>query len=220
MRLNQRQRAFLDAVTHEMKTPLASLRLYVETLVRHDPAPADRGQFLQRMREDVERLERSVDQILAAARAEVRLRRRSLATIELPDLLERCAQEVRDRYKLPASAVRVDAELPARVRGDPEELELAFCNLLDNAVKYSPTAVEVVVVVRADGEGRIGVEIADRGVGIPRRELRASGSRSPIEASGFRAVSCVGSSSRSTGRAGTCSAASPASAWACSSSDT
>jgi signal transduction histidine kinase len=172
MRLNQRQRAFLDAVTHEMKTPLASLRLYVETLVRHDPAPADRGQFLQRMREDVERLERSVDQILAAARAEVRLRRRSLATIELPDLLERCAREVRDRYKLPASAVCVDAELPARVRGDPEELELAFCNLLDNAVKYSPTAVEVEVVVRADGEGRIGVEIVDRGVGIPRRELR------------------------------------------------
>lgn len=172
MRLNQRQRAFLDAVTHEMKTPLASLRLYVETLRRHDPDPERRAQFLGRMREDVERLERTVGQILAAARAEVRLKRRALGTVHLPELLEECLQAVRQRYDLPATAIRLDAELPAAVRGNAEELGLVFTNLLDNAVKYSPGGVDVAITLRAEGEGRVTVEIVDRGVGIPRRELR------------------------------------------------
>ncbi len=69
MRVNQRQQAFLDAVTHEMKTPLASLRLFADTLGRHDPAPERRREFLARMGEDLDRLDRTVDQVLAAARA-------------------------------------------------------------------------------------------------------------------------------------------------------
>lgn len=172
IRLNQRQRAFLDAVTHEMKTPLASLRLFVETLDRHDLDAARRGSFLARMRDDVERLERTVDQILAAARAEVRVRRHALQALDLPELLDRCIGEVRERYDLAPGAVRLDAELPARVRGDPDELRLAFGNLLDNAVKYSTGVVDVAVTVRSDREGRVHVEIVDHGVGIPRSELR------------------------------------------------
>ena len=78
MRTNQRQRAFLDAVTHEMRTPLASLRLYLDTLVRHDPEPEQRRQFLARMHTDVERLDRTVQQVLTAARAEEPGRRATL----------------------------------------------------------------------------------------------------------------------------------------------
>ena len=58
---NQRQRAFLDAVTHEMKTPLASMRLYLDTLDRHDPGRTRRQEFLGRMRGDLERLDRTVE---------------------------------------------------------------------------------------------------------------------------------------------------------------
>src|SRR5512145_2517429 len=75
IRFNQRQQAFLDAVTHEMKTPLAALRLYLETLDRHDLPEPRRRAFLARMGEDVERLERTVGQVLAAARAETATRR-------------------------------------------------------------------------------------------------------------------------------------------------
>lgn len=171
MRLNQRQRAFLDAVTHEMKTPLASLHLSLETLDRHALDPARRREFLDRMREDLERLDRTVEQILAAARAEVRPRRR-LEPLPLRELLERCIEEVSDRYRLAPDAIRLGSEGAPVVRADPGELELAFTNLIDNAVKYSPQRVDVRLTVRAVGEDRVEVEIQDRGQGIERRELR------------------------------------------------
>jgi signal transduction histidine kinase len=97
MRLNQRQRAFLDAVTHEMKTPLASLRLYVDTLTRHDPEPQRRQHFLGRMREDLDRLDRTVDQVLAAARAEERRPSLPSDRVVLGDLLAGCIREIREQ---------------------------------------------------------------------------------------------------------------------------
>jgi two-component system sensor histidine kinase SenX3 len=172
MRVNQRQRAFLDAVTHEMKTPLASMRLYVETLLRHDPERERRQQFLTRMGEDLERLDRTVNQVLAAARAEERRRRVSGAAVELQEVLEACMQDIRDRHRLADGAIALDGASGLRVRGDRAELAVVFRNLLDNAVKYSNEPVEVRVHVSAPRDGRVSIEISDRGIGIPVGELR------------------------------------------------
>jgi signal transduction histidine kinase len=172
MRLNQRQQAFLDAVTHEMKTPLASLRLYLDTLALHDPIPQERREFLARMAEDVERLDRTVHQVLAAARAEERVRKAQLEWVELSPLLERCINEIRARHGLSPEAVRLEASTDATVRGDPAELGLVFRNLLENAVKYSEPPVDVRVGVTLGVDERVHVEIVDRGIGIPREELR------------------------------------------------
>jgi signal transduction histidine kinase len=172
MRLNQRQQAFLDAVTHEMKTPLASLRLYLDTLALHDPIPQERREFLARMAEDVERLDRTVHQVLAAARADERVRKAQLAWVELSPLLERCISEIRARHGLSPEAVRLEATTDASVRGDPSELGLVFRNLLENAVKYSEPPVDVRVGVTLGIDERVHVEIVDRGIGIPREELR------------------------------------------------
>jgi signal transduction histidine kinase len=172
MRLNQRQRAFLDAVTHEMKTPLASLRLYLDTIHRHDPAPERRQQFLASMREDLDRLDRTVDQVLAAARAEEPGRPRVRGSVGLAELLEECIREVRERHGLPAEAFRLEVGEKAQVRGDAAELGVVFRNLLENAVKYSSDPVEVRVRVTRTSEERVTVDIADRGIGIPARELR------------------------------------------------
>ena len=172
MRVNQRQQAFLDAVTHEMKTPLASLRLYVDTLGRHEPAPERRREFLTHMGEDLDRLDRTVDQVLAAARAEERARPDRVDRTELPALLSSCILEIRSRHGLPEQALRLDAGSGVRVRGDAAELGLVFRNLLENAVKYSTGPVDVQVAVSGPLDGRVSVEIADRGIGIPRDELR------------------------------------------------
>lgn len=172
MRLNQRQQAFLDAVTHEMKTPLASLRLYLDTLALHDPVPQERREFLARMGEDVERLDRTVHQVLAAARAEERVRKAQQEWVELSPLLERCVSEIRARHGLSPEAVRLEASSDATVRGDPAELGLVFRNLLENAVKYSEPPVDVRVGVTLGIDERVHVEIVDRGIGIPRKELR------------------------------------------------
>jgi len=172
IRFNQRQQAFLDAVTHEMKTPLAALRLYLETLGRHDLAEARRRSFLGRMGEDVERLERTVAQVLAAARAEGRARRRPSEPTDLTALLLGLADEIRKRHVLPDEAIRIDRLRPLPALGDATELTLVFRNLLENAVKYSEPPIEVRVQLHEGEDGRVRAEIADRGIGIEPRELR------------------------------------------------
>jgi signal transduction histidine kinase len=170
--VNQRQRAFLDAVTHEMRTPLASLQLHLDTLDRHDPDRERRHEFLGRMRGDLERLDRTVQQVLSAARAEESGRRARRAPVGLRDLLDECIGELRGRHGLPESAVRLEMARDAVVRGDRGELAVVFRNLLDNAVKYSDDPVEVLVRVAAPRDGRVDVEISDRGIGIPSGELQ------------------------------------------------
>jgi signal transduction histidine kinase len=172
MRLNQRQRAFLDAVTHEMKTPLASFRLYLDTLGRHDPAPERRREFLENMREDLDRLDRTVDQVLAAARAEEHAGAPRRQRVDLVKLLRGCIAEVRERQRLADEAFHLKVQSAPPVRGDPGELELVFHNLLENAVKYSDEPVDVRVGVDSTLDGRVQVEIADSGIGIPHGELR------------------------------------------------
>ncbi|MCL4685284.1 HAMP domain-containing histidine kinase [Myxococcota bacterium] len=172
MRHSQRQQAFLDAVTHEMKTPLASLRLYVETLVLRDPGPTQRREFLDRMRADVDRLERTVTQVLAAARAAAWTRRAQREPVAVGEVLTACVSELRDRYRLGPEAVRLDLEGAPVALGQPDELALVFRNLIDNAVKYSGPEIDVRVRARAVGDGSVRVEIEDRGVGIAPRELR------------------------------------------------
>jgi signal transduction histidine kinase len=172
MRLNQRQQAFLDAVTHEMKTPLASLRLYVETLELRDPGPQRRQEFLVHMREDVERLEHTVEQVLAAARAAAWTRRPWREPVEIGPLLGACARAVRAQYRLPEEAVRLEVDGAPVALGQPDELGLVFRNLIDNAVKYSGPEVDVRIAASVGEEGRVRVTIEDRGVGIPSRELR------------------------------------------------
>ena len=174
VRVNQRQRAFLDAVTHELKTPLASFRLGLDTLGRHDLSFERRGEFIERMQEDLDRLDQTVRQVLAAARAEERgrLAWRHLGRVEVVAVIERCAQQVCAQHKLPDSAVAFSGVREAWARAERSGLELIFGNLLENAAKYSGDAVDVRVHVEATSDGRVSIEIADRGMGIAPRDLR------------------------------------------------
>ncbi len=165
IRLNQRQRNFLDAVTHELHTPLASLRLYLETLRRHDLDDERRSEFLHTMSEDLERLQGTIDQLLDAAHTETR--RSTRQRIDLARLLQECARDARERHGLADGALALDVPANARVRGDAEQLRVAFRNLLDNAVRYARDEVHVDVQVRPAGSRRLQVEVADHGVGIP-----------------------------------------------------
>jgi signal transduction histidine kinase len=174
LRFNQRQRAFLDAVTHEMKTPLASFRLGLDTLGRHELSSERRREFIGRMREDLDRLDRTVGQVLAAARAEEpgRAAQRRRERVDLAQVLEDCVAALRERFQLSEGAIRIEAGSTAEVRADPAELAIIFNNLLENAVKYSQAPVDVRVGIRTTSDGRVRVEIADQGIGIPSGELR------------------------------------------------
>ena len=166
---NQRQRNFMDAVTHELHTPLASLRLYVDTLRKPDLDESRRLEFAEIMSEDLDQLQRTIGRVLDAARSESRFRRDS---VDLTHLLRECVGEARERHGLKAADVRLVSPSRARVRGDPEQLRLAFRNLIENAIRYAGERVDVDVRVRATSNRRLEVEVADQGRGIPRSALR------------------------------------------------
>jgi signal transduction histidine kinase len=168
IRLNQRQQNFLDAVTHELHTPLASLRLYVDTLRGHRLDEAKRGEFLEIMTEDLERLQRTIDQILSAAHSEPRRAQRE--RVDLRRLLEECAAETRERHDLGPGELALDVPRGARVRGDVEQLRVAFRNLLENAVRYAGSGSRATATVRREGDTVV-LEVSDDGAGIPERHL-------------------------------------------------
>jgi two-component system, OmpR family, sensor histidine kinase SenX3 len=175
IRRNEQHDAFINAVTHELKTPIASIRLYLETLKTRTVDDAQRENFYDVMLADSDRLIQTVDQVLHAGRTGQRRRRLNPTVIDLGEMVRECLDLTRVRYKLNSASLDygelLDGERP-RVVGDEDELRAAVSNLLDNAVKYSDKEVRVSVEVAALGEQQVAVRIADHGIGIPSPQLR------------------------------------------------
>jgi signal transduction histidine kinase len=169
IRSNQRQQNFIDAVTHELHTPLTSLRLYLDTLRSKELDERRRDEFLAIMTDDLERLQRTINQILNAARSEVR--RVDRAPIDLNALLEECASEAREHHALDAKQVHSDIPGRARVRGDLEQLRVVFRNLIENAIRYAGENVQVDLRVHPLTPRKLEIEVIDQGMGIPESAL-------------------------------------------------
>lgn len=172
---NEQHDAFINAVTHELKTPVASIRLYLETLKTRDVDEQQRQEFYDIMLADSDRLSKTVEQVLRAGRTRHRGRRIAKSVINLSDMVRECLELARVRYGLNETHL-IYTESPeaskARVSGDIEELRAAFTNLFDNAVKYSDEDVRVVVSVSSPDEKRVTVRVEDRGIGIPQTQLK------------------------------------------------
>ena len=175
IRRNEQHDAFINAVTHELKTPVASIRLYLETLKTRDVDPQQRQEFYNIMLADRDRLMKTVEQVLRASRLRHRQRRIAKSAINLGEMVRECLELARVQYGLNETHLMY-TESPeasnARVSGDTDELRAAFANLLDNAVKYSDEEVRVVVSVSAPDEKRVTVSVADQGIGIPQTQLK------------------------------------------------
>jgi signal transduction histidine kinase len=169
----RRQDGFIDSVTHELKTPLASLKLGLQTLEREGLPPDKREAIRRMMRDDVERLETFIDDILQASRLAHDEVSTDVDEVRLYELVRQCADTIAARYQAPVSAFRIEIDPGLVVSTDRVALEIVVRNLLDNAVKYSRDSVQVEVRARAiDGGRTVEIEVRDRGIGIPRKDLR------------------------------------------------
>lgn len=169
--LNQRQSNFIDSVTHELKSPIASLKLYLQTLNRRPVGQDQAADFYRFMLEDVERLDLLINHLLDAARLEHEEPPADQPLdVDLPALLAACAAAACVRYHVPRTAVQIACG-PILIRGRQVDVDLVFRNLLDNAVKYAGSPPEVVVEARLAGDRAI-VQIADNGRGIPQHMRR------------------------------------------------
>ena len=175
IRRNEQHDAFINAVTHELKTPVASIRLYLETLKTREVDEKQRQEFYDIMLADSDRLLKTVEQVLRAGRTRHRGRRIAMSVVNLSEIVRECLELARVQYGLNETHLMY-TESPeasnARVTGDIDELRAAFANLLDNAVKYSDDEVRVVVSVSAPDEKRVTVRVADQGIGIPQAQLK------------------------------------------------
>jgi len=176
VRRNEQQDSFLNAVTHELKTPITSIRLYLETLQKRNVDDAQRREFYQVMLEDTQRLMGTVEGVLRAARVVQKNAPLSRAEVAVGPLVQEAMDWARSRHHLSPEVLdwaqdgRPQDELS--VMGDREELSTALLNVLDNAVKYSPKDPSIRVAVVTPDLDRVEIRVRDNGVGIPRGELK------------------------------------------------
>jgi two-component system sensor histidine kinase SenX3 len=170
IRRNEQYDSVLNTVTHELRTPVASIRLYLETLQSRQVPDAQRHEFYRHMLADTDRLIRTVDQVLRAAETTQKQSERNWTPVDIHRLLGECAELARVRHQLPKEALTEEysssESAAATVLGDPDELRVAVGNVLDNAVKYSPGRVRIHVETTTRDRDVL-VRIRDEGVGIP-----------------------------------------------------
>jgi signal transduction histidine kinase len=164
--LTRRQSNFIDSVTHELKSPIASMKLYLQTLSRHQVSQEVQADFHRFMLEDLARLDRLINQVLDAGRLEADHRDEELEDVELSALLRACAAGVCLNYRVAAEVVELDLQ-PCVVAGRRVDLDILFRNLIDNAVKYAGSPPHVAVRLHLTDKGQAVVRIADNGRGIP-----------------------------------------------------
>ncbi len=169
--LNRRQSNFMDSVTHELKSPIASLKLYLQTLTLREVSDEEREDFHRFMLDDVERLDSLINHLLDAARLEREAVDSEIEDVDVAELLAQCAQSVCLRYRVPDETISLRTE-PCIVRGRHVDLDMIFRNLIDNAVKYAGSPPSVEVSLRPKSDEEIVVTVADNGQGIPLKMRR------------------------------------------------
>lgn len=175
IRRNEQHDSFINAVTHELKTPIASIRLYLQTLQHREVDEIQRREFYRRMLDDTDRLLGTVEQVLKAGVAGHKKSSRERVAIDFENLVQECVEVARTGHHLPTQDLRLEpsGEHGMTVTGDPEELRTAVANLLDNAIKYSGERVDVSIRLETPDEKRVRLSVEDHGVGIPPAELKS-----------------------------------------------
>jgi two-component system sensor histidine kinase SenX3 len=178
IRKNEQHDAFLNAVTHELKTPVASIKLYLETLERREIPEPKRREFYRIMHDDTNRLLGTIEQVLEASRVGGRRGRQPVA---LTDVVTDCVDMARVRHHLQEDLLRIERKLPTGdtgvIIGDSHELKSAVSNLIENAIKYSSTEVKVLLELERIDSKHVALRVKDHGMGIPAKELKRIFSR-------------------------------------------
>jgi signal transduction histidine kinase len=177
IRRNEHHDSFINAVTHELKTPITSIRLYLETLQRREVEETQRQQFYQLMLDDTDRLRGTVEQVLKAGEVGYKRTTQNSLEVDFGGLVGECMELARTRHDLQPAALhwREAAGVNGntiKVQGDPDDLRTAISNILDNAIKYSRGHVDISVWVETPDERHVALRVRDHGVGIPAGELK------------------------------------------------
>jgi two-component system, OmpR family, sensor histidine kinase SenX3 len=171
IRRNEQHDAFINAVTHELKTPVASIRLYLETLQTRPVDEAKRLEFYRIMVEDSDRLLATIEQVLRTGRIGSTAHALNPTRLEFDEVVRSSLETVRTLHRVPPEALCYRPGEPVAVFGDADEIRAAVTNLIDNAVKYSAAKVNVTVETARGAGNSVVLRVRDQGPGIPKSEL-------------------------------------------------
>lgn len=176
LRRSEQHDSFINAVTHELKTPVASIRLHLETLQRRELPETQKQEFYRVMLKDADRLTETVEQVLRAGRAGDKKAGREKSEVDFRQVVRDCMDAVRTRHHLQPDTLQYEEASSngsgLRVRGSAEDLRTAVFNVLDNAIKYSGDKIDVRVRLETPDEKRIVLRVQDQGVGIPSDDVK------------------------------------------------
>jgi len=176
LRRSEQHDSFINAVTHELKTPVASIRLHLETLQRRELPETRKQEFYKVMLSDADRLTETVEQVLRAGRAGDKKAGREKADVDFGQLVRDCMDATRTRHHLQPEALRYEEKAinghGLHVRGSAEDLRTAVSNVLDNAIKYSGEHIDVRVRLETPNDKKIVLSVQDHGVGISPDDLK------------------------------------------------
>lgn len=164
LKLSQQQNNFMLSVTHELKTPLASNKLYLQTILKRELDKDLRQELLQKAIAENERLEALIDNILNAARLENQTFQSERVDIDLSALVSRIIERLDGKIQGNQSRINADIAPNIHVVGDKLMLDAAISNLIDNALKYTQEAVNIQLIT--EGNQTI-IRVSDQGPGVP-----------------------------------------------------
>jgi two-component system phosphate regulon sensor histidine kinase PhoR len=167
--LERTRREFVSSVSHELRTPLSAINLMIETVLMDPEDTEAQTLFLPRIKAEVDRMVQLVEDLLDLARAEsgrLRLRREN---VDLSSVAHNIVKTFEQRAQQLGVKLRLRTE-PARIDGDPDRLAQIFVNLIENALRHTPSggSIDVDVLPR---DGAASLVVRDTGVGIPYNDL-------------------------------------------------
>jgi signal transduction histidine kinase len=168
----RRQETFIDSVTHELKSPLASIKLGLQTMARSGVDQEKRELLRTMMLDDVDRLSTFIDDVLQASRLAHDRVGLALSSVHLRELVEECALNIAGRHHLAADTIKVEVDPELSVYTDRAALLVVVRNLVDNAVKYSEPPASVTVSASKIERDGVLIEVKDSGIGIPPSDLK------------------------------------------------
>jgi two-component system sensor histidine kinase SenX3 len=176
IRRNEQHEAFINAVTHELKTPVASMKLYLQTLQNRQVEDGKRQEFYGVMLQDSDRLLGTIEQVLRAGQLGAKLRRASPMPVDFGAVVQECLGLARTRHHLPTDAVTANVRqvngASFQVLGDEDDLKAMVSNLVDNAIKYSGPDVHVGIELEQADPATVTLRVRDRGIGISPAEQK------------------------------------------------
>lgn len=175
LHLTRQYDAFISNVTHELKSPLSSIQLYLETMLKRKLSDTHRQEFIELMLKDIDRLNHLITSILYLSGLEQDKMARKIShdyhIYDADFIIKEVIMDAVEYFKLPAGSVTISGSAPCQCVVDRNWLKIVFDNLMDNAIKYSPVPVQIHIHLSC-GIRYFTIDFSDKGVGIPAKDQK------------------------------------------------